>query len=186
MPLPLRSRDEMHLALGVIHPLFLSYAAMKSAVLLGAVLLTTGCSMGGAGNEQPVSMTFRDGEFVMHWCGEPTEELKYLEITYAEYSPSRSDRVAFRGEGAFVLRAGDEFSTSVPPAEVVPLESRPLPADGDNRVTVFVESGSDADNLDGVSAILRAGSPRDLEGRWLYPSGRIHDEPCEMRGAASE
>lgn len=144
-----------------------------------------GCFLGGAGNERPVSMTLRDGEFVLHWCGEPTEELGYIELSYALYSPTRTNHVALRGEGAFVLRTGDEFTASSPPNGLEVLESHELPPEGNDRITVFLNSGSDEENFDGVRAILRVTSPRDLDGRWLYPSGEINDAPCEMRGAVS-
>lgn len=152
-----------------------------SVILLLPIVVLSGCFM-GSGNEEPISVTLRDGEYVFHWCGDATEEYKYLQIKFAEYAPDRVDGDAFRGAGLFSLNAGDEFTVSSPPSGVAPSVQNRIP-ESENALQLFLRTGSSEDELDGIRAIYRIDRPSDLQDRWLYPSGSIEDEPCAMRGA---
>ncbi|NYF30183.1 MULTISPECIES: hypothetical protein [unclassified Microbacterium] len=149
-------------------------------ILLSAVGLS-GC-LWSAGNERPMSMTVRDGGYVFHWCGEPTGSFQYLEINYATFTPGREDFVALRAKGDFKFQPADEFSLSNPPAGLEVEYDSAIPVEN-AKMLIFVDTGDSEDELNGISAIFRTEGAAKLDGRWLYPSGTVHDTPCEMRGA---
>jgi hypothetical protein len=149
--------------------------------IVTVALACSGC-VSHAGNQRPISMTVRDGEFVFHWCGKATEEFGYLDISYATFAPDRRDTVAVRASGEFALDSGSEFSATQLPRGVQASTSVDFPV-SDERMLIFVYTGSSESDLDGISAIFRPSRPHDLEGRWLYTSGDLRDAPCEMRGA---
>lgn len=152
------------------------------ALLCACVLLATvGCAP-QAGNQQPMSVTVRDGRYMFHWCGEPTEAYQYLEVAYATFDPDRDDVLALSASGEYSFETGAEFSISLPPAGVEATKRSEIPLT-DERMLVFVYTGSSEAELDGINVIFSPAKPKEIEGRWLYPSGELHDEPCEMRGA---
>lgn len=145
-------------------------------------LALSGC-LWSSPNEQPMSVTMRDGEFVFHWCGAETETFQFAAIDYATYSPARTDGVAFQGSGLVSLEPGDEFSVESPPAGIQPDVQNLIPSD--HRLTIFLHTGSSEKQLDGLRIHFSTPHPAEVEGRWLYPSGVIRDEPCAMRGAVT-
>lgn len=157
-------------------------AALTFIVLLVSCLALSGC-LWSSPNEQPMSVTMRDGEFVFHWCGAETEAFQFAAIDYATFSPERTDGVAFQGSGQASLEPGEEFSVESPPAGIQPDVQNLIPSD--HRLTIFLLTGSSENQLNGLRIRFRADDPAEVEGRWLYPSGVIRDEPCGMRGAVT-
>ncbi len=157
-------------------------AATGSAIVLAGML--TGCGVEyffpSRPNEQPLSLTVRDGQVWFHWCGR-VEEGDYLRVTYARYAPSRTDGTAAIGSGRFTLRHGDEFSAATAPAGVAFSESHPIELTP-HRTMIFVlwtlDGGPGGDVQFDTPSLsgLRAGS-------WLYPDGSVHQAPCEMKYA---
>ncbi len=148
-------------------------------LLLGTHLVGCGTSYG---NERPMSMTLREDEFVFHWCGKVAEQYSYLEISYATFTPERNDVVALRAEGDYLFTPGMEFSVSSPPGALHSRTEVSIPV-SDERMLFFVNTGASEQELGGVTAIFRPDRPSEMEGRWIYPSGGLHDEPCEMPSA---
>lgn len=129
-----------------------------------------------------MSVTVRDGSYLFHWCGKQTDEYRYLEVAYATFDPDRDDVVALRASGEYDFEPGVEFSLSLLPAGVEATTSSEIPLT-DERMLVFVYTGSSEADLNGIDVTFRPAKPKEIEGRWLYPSGELHDDPCEMRGA---
>lgn len=155
-------------------------------MLVTTILLLPGCMLlGDSGRGQPISMTVRGGEFVFRWCGEQTDEFRYLELGYAEYTPDRVDERVFTGTGQATLSPGDEFSIAAPPEGIVPMTIGSFPR-SKNRLLIFLYTGRSESVNSQPSATFDVPSVSELEGNWAYVSGGIHDKPCEMRGAASE
>ena len=129
-----------------------------------------------------MSMTARDGEFVFRWCGEQTDEFRYLEIGYAEYTPERVDATVFTGTGRATLSPGDEFSTVAPPDGITPSTVESFP-ESTNHLLVFFYTGYSESVHSQPSATFDVPNANELEGKWAYASGGIHDKPCAMRDA---
>lgn len=163
-------------------PLLRSVSVMLLMVSAVASVLT-GCSLlGDSGIGQPMSMTLRDGEYVFRWCGEQTDEFRYLEVGYAEYTPERVDATVFEGSGSATLSPGDEFSVVAPPEGISATNLGSFP-DSNNSLLVFFYTGYSESVHREPSAMFDVPNPKDLEGKWVYAYGGTHDEPCEMRGA---
>ena len=88
---------------------------LAALIIVLPVVALTGC-LWSAGNERPISLTVKDGEYLFHWCGKPTEEFQYLQVSYATYGPQREDALALRARGEFSLQTSEEFSLSDPPS----------------------------------------------------------------------
>jgi hypothetical protein len=132
-----------------------------------------------------MSMTVRDGEMVFHWCGESAGPFQYLQVSYATYDPDRRDFTAVKASGEYTLSPGEEFSVTSLPDAATSTTSPDLPVT-DISTTVFVYTGSSPQELDGFFVILRTNDPSQLEGKWVYPNGTVHSEPCDMKGAATD
>lgn len=154
---------------------------LAAFVMVLSVVGLSGC-LWSAGNERPMSLTVRDGEYVFHWCGEPTESFQYLEVSYATFAPEREDLIALRANGEFSFHPSDEFSQTDLPAGLKAEYNSAIPVES-AKMLIFVYTGDSDDELNGISAIFRTEDAAKLDGRWLYPSGAVHDSPCEMRGA---
>ncbi|MBM7470323.1 hypothetical protein JOD62_002871 [Microbacterium keratanolyticum] len=156
--------------------------AASMFVALVSCIALSGC-LWSSPNEQPMSVTMRDGEFIFHWCGAETKTFQYAQIKFASYSPERTDGVAFQGSGRASLEPGEEFSVGSPPAGIQPDVQNLIPSD--HRLMIFLRTGSSENELNGLRIQFRTPHPAEVEGRWLYPSGVIRDEPCGMRGAVT-
>jgi len=154
---------------------------LAALIIVLPVVALTGC-LWSAGNERPISLTVKDGEYLFHWCGKPTEEFQYLQVSYATYSPQREDALALRARGEFSLQTSDEFSLSDPPLGLAVEHESAIPIES-SRVLIFLDIGRSETDLGGINATFRPEDAGALDGRWLYPSGAVHDSPCEMRGA---
>lgn len=150
-------------------------------ILFGGACLLAGCGipfLPSVPNDAPLALTVRDDEVWLHWCGRPTESYEYLSISFARYSPSRTDEAAVEGEGYFFLSEGDEFSTKTPPPGVTYSVSRSIPITVD-RTIVFVSTGEAYDNLNGLLVNFDTTAMTSLaDGKWLHPNGAITDDPC--------
>lgn len=158
--------------------------AFATIALLLPFLAGCGIFVPTAPNEQPLSMTLRDGEPWFHWCGEPTKEFGYILIEFSVYSNDRVDGTAAEGEGRFRLKYGDEFSVTTPPMGVDYTHTEPVPVT-DTETSLFVNTGEARGKLGGVSVIFEPGPLTSLKpGQWLYPGGEVSNEPCGMRNAS--
>jgi hypothetical protein len=135
-----------------------------------------------SGNGAPVALSVQGDEVIFHWCGESTQEYKYLEVSFATFDSERNDELAFSASGAFNLETGDEFSASALPAGAVGAVENSIPID-ERKILVFVNTGSSYDDLDGFYATFPASGLKNIGEQWLYPSGEMQTLPCEMRGA---
>jgi hypothetical protein len=126
-----------------------------------------------------MSMTARDGEFVFHWCGEQTDEFRYLELGYAEYTPDRIDATVFTGTGRAKLSPGDEFTATSPPEGITVSTIGSFP-DRNNHLRVFFYTGYSETVHGPLSGEFDVPDVDELEGKWAYASGGMHDEPCDI------
>jgi hypothetical protein len=166
----------------VLNNLYMGRRTIGSLLLaaLFSVALT-GCAMffPSRPNSAPIFLTERDGQILFRWCGEHTVPFESLELVYrVEVDGERQYFTAARGEGQFVLSAGEEFTSLAPPeglqygqASTIPVDSFPL------LVFVYadaVEQGRSNDlasiHVDEASAFT--------DGGWVSPTGAVDQVPC--------
>ncbi|GAA1937566.1 hypothetical protein GCM10009775_31980 [Microbacterium aoyamense] len=128
-------------------------------------------------NDRPLAVTARDGGVWFAWCGQPTDEFGYLQITYREYSSDTGFVTAARGTGEFRFEPGTEFSTTTPPVGLTFDVDEGIALDA-GAMRIFVAPGQSADNLAPWSVIFEVESPDDITDVWLHPSGEMTSEPC--------
>lgn len=152
---------------------------------IAGALATTGLLVGCApffpvrGNEQPLQMTVQGGDVLFRWCGAETVPAKSIRGYFRTESGDRSYIDVLNGTGDMKLAPGDEFSSLVPPPGIEYDLARPIPVT-DEPITMFVFAGSTTDEIDALEVTYNGVIVSDLEGKWMFPSGEVSAEACEI------